>query len=52
MVEITLPRTCFSPFFEFFVAAVRPQQNRFLLFKDDMKIPDDARSIISRIKVE
>jgi hypothetical protein len=32
--------------------AVRPQQNRFMLFKDDMKLPDDTRSLISRIKVE
>ena len=45
----------FVRFFYFsalFNAAVRPQQNRFLLFKDDMKIPDDARSIVSRVKVE
>jgi hypothetical protein len=32
--------------------AVRPVQNRFMLFKDDMKLPDDTRSLLSRIKAE
>ena len=32
--------------------AVRPQQNRFMVFKDDMKLPDDTRSLMSRMKIE
>ena len=34
------------------LVAVRPVQNRFMLFKDDMKLPDDTRSLLSRIKAE